>query len=97
MQGRSKRVEFTIGVPYSTNLEVARNLIVEKLKTNTNILQSPPPVVIVQDFSDYAISIRILLWVPDLASGGTVRTSAMIDIKNTLSEAGIQLQIRPIG
>ncbi|MEO8853456.1 MAG: mechanosensitive ion channel domain-containing protein [Ginsengibacter sp.] len=97
MQGRSKRVEFTIGVPYSTNLDVARNLIDEKLKENTNILQTPEPVIIVQDFSDYAINIRILLWVPDLASAGNVRTSAMIDIKNTLSAAGIQLQIRPIG
>ncbi len=97
MQGRSKRVEFTIGVPYSTNLDVARKLIDEKLKANTNILQTPQPVIIIQDFSDYAITIRILLWVPDLASGGTVRSSAMIDIKNTLSDAGIQLQIRPIG
>jgi small-conductance mechanosensitive channel len=97
MQGRSKRVEFTIGVPYSTNLDAARNLIDEKLKENKNILQTPEPVIIIQDFSDYAIKIRILLWVPDLASAGNVRTSAMIDIKNTLSAAGIQLQIRPIG
>lgn len=97
MQGRSKRVEFTIGVPYSTNLDVARNLIDEKLKENKNILQTPEPVIIVQDFSDFAINIRILLWVPDLASAGSVRTSAMIDIKNTLAGSGIQLQIRPIG
>jgi small-conductance mechanosensitive channel len=97
MQGRSKRVEFTIGVPYSTNLDVARNLIDEKLKENKNILQTPEPVIIIQDFSDYAINIRILLWVPDLASAGSVRTTAMIDIKNTLAGAGIQLQIRPVG
>jgi potassium-dependent mechanosensitive channel len=97
MQGRSKRVEFTIGVPYSTNLDVARNLIGEKLKENKNILQTPEPVIIIQDFSDYAINIRILLWVPDLASAGSVRTSAMIDIKNTLAASGIQLQIRPLG
>jgi potassium-dependent mechanosensitive channel len=97
MQGRSKRVEFTIGVPYSTDLDVARNLIDEKLKENKNILQTPPPVIIIQDFSDYAINIRILLWVPDLASAGSVRTTAMIDIKNTLAGSGIQLQIRPIG
>lgn len=97
MQGRSKRVEFTIGVPYSTNLDVARKLIDGKLKENKNILQTPEPVIIIQDFSDYAINIRILLWVPDLASAGSVRTSAMIDIKNTLAGSGIQLQIRPVG
>jgi small-conductance mechanosensitive channel len=60
MQGRSKRVEFTIGVPYNTNLDVARSLIDEKLKSNTNILQTPSPVIIIQDFSDYSITIRIL-------------------------------------
>ena len=96
MQGRSKRVEFTIGVPYSTDLEMAKKLIEEKLKANKNILQTPEPVIIIQEFSDYAICIRILLWVPDLANAGTARTSAMIDIKQVLSGAGIQLQIRPI-
>ncbi len=96
MQDRSKRVEFMIGVPYDTDLDWAKNLIAEKLKLNENILQTPAPVIIVQDFGEYAISIRILFWVADLGVAGSMRSTAMIDTKKVLSEAGVQLQIRPL-
>lgn len=96
MQDRSKRVEFTIGVPYSTDIEAARKLIADKLAKNEKILPLPKPVIILQDFGEYAITIRTLLWVSDLSIAGEVRTEAMNDVKNVLSESGINLQIRPI-
>lgn len=96
MQDRNKRVEFSIGVPYSTDLDQAKNLIAEKLKLNENILQTPAPVIIVQEFGEYAISIRILFWIADLSVAGSMRSTAMIDTKKVLSEAGIQLQVRPL-
>ena len=85
-----------IGVPYSTDLDSVILLIKDTLKKNENILPVPEPVVIVQDFGEYAISVRILLWVGDLAVGGGVRSAAMIDVKKALAAAGIQLQIRPL-
>ncbi|MET4083057.1 potassium efflux system protein [Pedobacter sp. UYP30] len=96
MQDRSKRVEFTIGVPYSTDINNARKLIADKLAKNENILPMPKPVIILQDFGEFAISIRTLLWVADLSIAGEVRTEAMNDVKTVLSDAGINLQIRAV-
>jgi potassium efflux system protein len=96
MQDRSKRVEFNIGVPYQTDIETARKLIIDKLAKNEKILPLPKPVVILQDFGEYAISIRTLLWVADLAIAGEIRTEAMNDVKTVLTEAGINLQVRPL-
>lgn len=96
MQDRSRRVEFSIGVPYSTDLDEVKDLISAKLKLNENILQTPAPVIIVQEFGEYAISIRILFWIADLSVAGAMRSTAMIDTKKVLSEAGIQLQVRPL-
>jgi len=96
MQDRSKRVEFTISVSYNTDIEMARQLIADKLALNEKVLPLPKPVIILQDFGEYAIGIRILLWVRDLSNAGEVRTEAMIDVKSVLSEAGIQIQVRPL-
>lgn len=96
MQDRSKRVEFTVGVPYDTDIEATRQLIADKLAKNERVLPLPKPVIIVQDFGEYAIGIRTLLWVADLSVAGEVRTEAMIDVKSVLSEAGINLQVRPL-
>ena len=96
MQDRSKRIEFTIGVSYETDIDQVRDLIIDKLKTNERILPVPQPVVIVQDFGEYAIGIRTLLWVADLSVAGEVRTEAMIGVKRVLNEAGVNLQVRPL-
>lgn len=96
MQDRSKRVEFNISVPYDTDIENVRQLIADKLAKNEKVLPIPKPVIILQDFGEYAISIRTLLWVADLAVAGEVRTEAMTDVKTVLTEAGINLQVRPL-
>jgi len=97
MQDRSKRIEFNISVPYETDIEVARKIIGDKLAKNERVLSLPKPVIIIQDFGEYAISIRTLLWVADLSVAGEVRTEAMNDVKTVLTEAGIKLQVRPLG
>jgi small-conductance mechanosensitive channel len=96
MQDRSKRMEFTVGIPYSADVESVRKLIADKLALNEKVLKLPKPVIIIQDFGEYSIGIRTLIWVADLSVAGEVRTEAMIDVKRALAEAGIELQIRPL-
>lgn len=96
MQDRSKRVEFIVSVPYSTDLDATVLMIREKLLANARVAQLPEPTVIVQDFGEYGINIRILFWVADLGVAGSIRSAVMIEIRNTLTDAGIQLQIRPL-
>jgi len=96
MQDRSRRIEFTIGVPYATDVEMVRKLISEKLAENEKILASPKPTVIIQDFGEYAVNIKTLLWVADLSHANEVRTLAMNEVKTALTEAGINLQIKSL-
>jgi len=96
MQDRSKRVEFTIGAAYETDIDNVRKLIADKLAGNERIMQMPEPAIVIQDFGEYAIAIRTLFWVADLSVAGEVRTEAMIEVKKTLTEAGVKLQVRPL-
>ncbi|HSD06914.1 mechanosensitive ion channel family protein [Flavobacterium sp.] len=94
MQDRSRRIEFTIGVPYSTDVEMARKLISEKLAQNEKVLTAPKPNVIIQDFGEYAVTLKTLFWVADLSQANEVRTETMNNVKTVLTEAGINLQIK---
>jgi len=96
MEDRSKRIEFTIGLPYSADIEMARKLMGEKLAKNEKILTLPKPTIVIQDFGEYSITIKTQLWVADLSHAGEVRTHAMNDIKIALTEAGINLQIKTL-
>ncbi len=94
MQNRNKRVEFTLGVPYDTDLGKIKTLILEKLKTHEDILQYPQPSFIITDFAPFAVDMKIFFWVPDLSNSDPVRTNVMIEVKDILSKEGIQLQTR---
>lgn len=96
MQNRNQRVQFTFGVPYDTNLEKVQSLILNKLKDNKDILHYPAPGMIVVKFSQFAVDLQLLFWVPDLSDSDTVRTNIMMDVKDLLSKEGIQLQARLI-
>ncbi len=91
MKDRHKRVEFIIGIRYQSDIHRARELILETLKENENILIPPEPVVIVQEFTDNAINIRILFWSSEVSQAGTLRSNAMIAIFEAFTVSGIQL------
>ncbi|HEY6144509.1 MAG TPA: mechanosensitive ion channel domain-containing protein [Flavobacterium sp.] len=96
MENRRKRIEFTIGVPYSADIEIVRKLIAEKLAQNKKILKLPKPSIFLQDFGEHSITIKTLLWVEDLSLAGEIRTQAMNDVKTVLTEAGVDLQIKSL-
>ena len=98
MQDRNKQVEFAMGIPYRADVSNVKTLIQETLAKNEKIMQTPAPAIVVQQFGDCAIDLKILFWVHDLTEAGTIRSNVMIEIYETLARAGIQLPVnkRPI-
>lgn len=93
MQDRNKQVEFAIGIPYESNIKDIRDIVQEALAGNEKVMSSPAPGVVVQQFGDWAIDLRISFWVHDLADAGSVRSNAMITIFEKLSEKGIKIPV----
>ena len=91
MQNRNKRVEFIIGISYIAKISKAKEIIQETLDKSEHILHVPVPVIMVQTFAEKSIEIRIIFWVTDLATAGTMRSSAMIEIFEALQQGGIEL------
>ncbi len=89
LQNRNKRVEFVIGIPYDTNLANAKAIIEETIASSEHILQTPAPVVIVKDFGEKVVTIRIMFWVPDLSIAGSLRSTLMLQTYEALKKADI--------
>lgn len=89
MQDRRKRIEFIIGVPYDSDLEIARSVIAEELSKNQNISTISPPSVNVNDFGENSVRLKIHIWVDDLSLALEARTTAMIGTQKALAQVGI--------
>jgi potassium efflux system protein len=93
MQDRNKQLEFTIGIPYQEDIKKLTGLIKKTLDKNDNIMASHPPAIIVQEFGDRGIALKIIFWVEDLANAGSVRTRAMIDVYDMLNAEGVHFPV----
>lgn len=91
MHDRNKQIEFIIGIQHKTDINEVSNIIKGALSKNKAIMLTPPPGVVVQQFTERAIQLKVIFWVHDLSEAGTARSNAMMDIYNDLSAAGIQL------
>ena len=93
MQDRNRQVEFLIGIPYQADLQKVRTCIQEALMQNERIMKSPAPAIVIQQFDDWAIKMKILFWVYDLAEAGGIRSNVMIEIYEMLASMGIRLPV----
>ncbi len=91
MQNRNKRVEFTISLPYDENIPNVKTLINDALDKSENVLHTTPPVIMVQAFNEKTVDVRIIFWVPDLTTAGTLRSNTMIEVYDSLKAAGVAL------
>jgi potassium efflux system protein len=93
MHDLNKQVEFTITLPLDVNVQEAKTIMTDTLRNNKDILQTPPPVVILQTFVDNGIDVRVLFWIPDLSKSGSTRSNVMVEILNSLTKAGVNLTL----
>ena len=63
------RPTFTVGIDYADDSENARRLILEAVKTSNEILQTPPPDVIVSAFNSQYLEIQAFFWVDTFKPG----------------------------
>ncbi|WP_159039862.1 mechanosensitive ion channel family protein [Christiangramia fulva] len=93
------RVNFMIGIAPECEINLTRNLILDYLKQNRQILKTPPPNVIVQELGEFTTDLQILFWVdiltnkklPDSYLGHNIRSKAIADIKEILDKNNISM------
>jgi small-conductance mechanosensitive channel len=93
MQDRRKQLEFSIGIPYDSDLKEVINSIKESLEKNERIIKTPAPAILVQTFGERAIDLKISFWVHDLHEAGGIRSNAMMEVYDRLTASGIDLHV----
>ena len=58
-----RRVEWTVGISYGDDVDVARRAILELLEADPRVERSPAPVVLVAALADSAVNLSVRAWV----------------------------------
>lgn len=85
------RVVIQIGVAYGTDIEAARNLVLETARANEEILEDPAPSVVFDLFGDSALNLTLRCYLPDMSNRLNVMHELHREIYNALNKAGITI------
>lgn len=59
----SRRVEINVWVDYATDLIKAKKIVMQVLNNFSNILKAPTPEVLISEFENSSINIKVWFWV----------------------------------
>ncbi|MBN2051723.1 MAG: mechanosensitive ion channel family protein [Spirochaetales bacterium] len=85
-----RRMDFSIQVAYRTDLNQAREILLDIARQNPLCLDEPEPFFMFTDFGDSGIGIKFAVWF-EKQNFVTVKNSVFPSIKNRFDEAGIEI------
>jgi small conductance mechanosensitive channel len=87
-----RRTTLEVGVAFDTDLDKARQLLLERVQRTDGVLERPPCEVWVKEFDESAITLAVRYWhPPDITSLWRVRSHVAVAVKSALDEAGIEI------
>ncbi len=88
------RVEIKVSVAHGSDLEKARELMMESARENPRCLNYPEIECFVTDFGEYDIKLVLFFWISDIVEGRMKpRSEVLINIWKKLAENNIQIPL----
>jgi len=86
-----RRIELIVGVDYNTDLPMVTSLIKGILEKDKDVVVKPEPMVLVDEFGDSSINIKVLFWIESSNNWMKVRSNLANRIKKTFNELNINI------
>lgn len=85
-----RRIECVVGIAYEDNIKTAKEVILQILKSDSRILETPNPNVFVSELADSSVNLKIYAWA-NRADYLQAKYDIQEKIKVALDKAGIQI------
>lgn len=86
-----RRIDLVVGVDYNTDLPMVTSLVKGILDKDVKIVPKPEPLILVDEFGDSSISIKIRFWVESNSNWQAIRSNLANKVKNAFDELGISI------
>lgn len=86
------RMEINIGISYDTDLDMARDVMIDALKDHPRILRNPEPMCLLDEFADSSVNFRLLFWIDDVSyKYWRVKSDVMFAVWHVLKNNNIEI------
>ena len=88
---RTGRIVIAVNVAYESNVETVREMLIAVAKAQDSVLAIPAPLVLFNQFGDWALKFELVCYVDDLVMAERVRSEMNFDILRRMREAGLRI------
>jgi potassium efflux system protein len=85
------RVRIAVGVAYGSDVERAKQVLLEVARANPDVLEKPPPEVRLEDFADSALAFALYVWIEHARDDLGVGSALRFAIEKAFREANIEI------
>ena len=86
------RIDLPVGVSYASDLEKARDLMLETAAGSSRVITDPRPTCLLKSFGDNAVNLELRVWLSDPQNGVSLLKSELLwGIWERFREHGIEL------
>jgi small-conductance mechanosensitive channel len=86
------RLKIPVGIAYSSDLVLARELCLEAARETGRVLRTPPPVCHLIGFGDSSVDLELRVWIDDPQSGVVnVKSDILLGIWERFRDKGIEI------
>jgi small-conductance mechanosensitive channel len=82
-----------VGVAYGTDLGAAKRLLIESALASSFVDPALPPLALVTQFGDFAVSLRLVFWARDYAQQGLALDDVHEQVYKRFRQAGIEIPL----
>jgi potassium-dependent mechanosensitive channel len=91
LSGSMRRVEILVGVAYKTDLEKTRQILFELIQSDERILKNPAPAVMLKEFNNSSIDLRVLFWVNKYGDWAILKSDLILAIDIAFKKNEIEI------
>lgn len=90
--GVKARLDFTVGVAYESDINLAREIVLEVIKEHQDCFLDKEPKCYVKEFGDFAIQLFCTFWVKDIVKGRLgVKSDILLNVYNKFKDNNIEI------
>lgn len=91
LSDRLRRMEVAVGVAYGTNPRQVKDVLLEVVRGNSEVLDNPEPFVLFQGFGDSSLDFVLRFWTSNFANWLTIQSDVYFAVHDALDAAGIEI------
>lgn len=91
LKGSATRESLPIRVSFETDLQSAREVLIETASANPLVLTDPGPFVTLKEFGDSAIQLTLFFFVADVLDGAQARSEVGFKVAKRFADAGFEM------